>query len=319
MDADDRTGPREWSTTSPEHVDQLARGVLGAARDAARELRRDPPDPTRRTWTLGVLAGRRRQCWAPTCRTARRFGVAAQEEFVRTSLALAVHVRAHRWAEVDLGAAGVLGKDDVPHLGERGTADAFDVLGRLMLPHSSPEGWTATLVTDLARGDTTLEAAVKLGILHPTLLALADDATRVIGEGRHGLNVRRLKELTQALRDCAGAGQGCPVVDGGLTGGDFGDCDLDPGTVLDPAQLEVLEVLKGLSERQETVHHEQVTSSAPESAGIADEGEPVAEGAPLDELPSMDEYERGTAAVEPRTDTSGFGDPHLRGHGPFGL
>ncbi len=105
-----------------------------------------------------------------------------------------MHVRAHRWAEVDLGAAGVLGKDDVPHLGERGTADAFDVLGRLMLPHSSPEGWTATLVTDLARGDTTLEAAVKLGILHPTLLALADDATRVIGEGRHGLNVRRLKE-----------------------------------------------------------------------------------------------------------------------------
>ncbi|WP_266640005.1 hypothetical protein [Streptomyces mirabilis] len=77
-------------------------------------------------------------------------------------------MRAHSWAEADLGAAGVPGRGDVP--GERGTADAFDVLGRLTLPHSSPEGWTASLVTDLARGDATLEAAVKLGkyVLHPT-------------------------------------------------------------------------------------------------------------------------------------------------------
>ncbi|MFF1747807.1 hypothetical protein [Streptomyces mirabilis] len=90
----------------------------------------------------------------------------------------------HSWAEADLGAAGVPGRDDVPHLGERGTADAFDVLGRLMLPHSSPEGWTAALDTDLARGDATSEAAVKLGkyVLRPTFLALADDATRAIGD-----------------------------------------------------------------------------------------------------------------------------------------
>ncbi|MGW1507070.1 hypothetical protein ACWCQW_53355 [Streptomyces mirabilis] len=180
------------------------------------------------------------------------------------------------------------------------------------------ESWTATLVTDLARGDAMLEAAVKLGkyVLHPPFLALADDATRVIGEALHGLNVRRLKELTQALRDCAGAGRGCPVVGAGLTGGDFGDFDLDPGTVLGSGLLEVSE---GLSERQETVHDEQVTVSAPESVGIADEGEPVAEGVPLDGLPSMDEYERGSAEVGSRADTSGFDASHLRGHGPFGF
>ncbi|MFE2467592.1 hypothetical protein ACFXA6_19725, partial [Streptomyces mirabilis] len=175
MDADDRTGPRGWSTTSPEHFDQLARGVLRAARDAARELRRVPPDPTRQTWALGVLAGQTQAMLGPDLPDDPPVGVAAQEEFVRTSLALAVHVRAHSWAEADLGAAGELGQADVARLGERGMADAFDVLGRLMLPHSSPEGWTATLVTDLARGDKKLEAAVKLGkyILHPTLLGPA--------------------------------------------------------------------------------------------------------------------------------------------------
>jgi hypothetical protein len=84
------------------------------------------------------------------------------------------------------------------------------------------------------------------------------------------------------------------VVDAGLTGGDFGDFDLDSGTVLDSGLLE------GLSQRQETVHPEQVTVSAPESVGIADEGDPVAEAVHLDELPSMDEYERGTAEVDSR-------------------
>jgi hypothetical protein len=111
-------------------------------------------------------------------------GVAAQEEFVRTSLALAVHVRAHRWAEADLGAAGVLGMDDVPHLGERGMADAFDVLGWLILPHSSPEGWTATLVTDLARGDKTLEAAVKLGSTSCTPPSWPSPMTRLASSAR---------------------------------------------------------------------------------------------------------------------------------------
>ncbi|MHC3475678.1 hypothetical protein ACYF6T_44470 [Streptomyces sp. 7R007] len=82
-------------------------------------------------------------------------------------------------------------------------ADAFDVLGRLMLPSSSPEGWTATLVTDLARGDKTLEAAVKLGkyVLHPTFLALANDATRVLAEALHTINVSRLQALADSVRE----------------------------------------------------------------------------------------------------------------------
>ncbi|MFD8655103.1 hypothetical protein [Streptomyces mirabilis] len=215
MKAGERTGPRQWSTTSPEHLDWLARGVLRAARDAARELRRDPPDLVRRTWALGMLAGRTQAMLGPDMPDHPPVGTAAQEGFVRTALALAVHVRACSWAEADLGAAGVPGRGDVPHPGERGTADAFDVLGRLMLPHSSAEGWTAALVTDLARGDATLEAAVKLGkyVLHPTFLALADDATRVIGEALHGLNVRRLEELTQSLLDYAGAGPARPMAE----------------------------------------------------------------------------------------------------------
>ena len=116
-------------------------------------------------------------------------GAEAQEGFVRTALALAVHVRAHSWAKADLGAVGAPGQDDVPHAGELWSADTFDVFGRLLLPNASPEGWTATLVTDVVRGDNELEAAVKLGeyVLHPTFLALTDDTTRVIGEALHGL------------------------------------------------------------------------------------------------------------------------------------
>ncbi|WP_328843052.1 hypothetical protein [Streptomyces sp. NBC_00258] len=205
MDDNDRTGPHQWSTTSPEHLDRLARGVLGAARDAARELRRNPPVPARQTWALGKLAGQTQAMLGPDMPSHPPIGAAAQEGFVRTALALAVHVRAHSWAKADLGAPGVPGRDDVPHPGEIRTADAFDVLGRLVLPHASPEGWTATLVTDLARGDKTLEAAVKLGkyILHPTFLALTDDTTRVIGEALHGLNVRHLRKLTHSLRHYA--------------------------------------------------------------------------------------------------------------------
>ncbi|MFJ2833543.1 hypothetical protein ACIPC1_39385 [Streptomyces sp. NPDC087263] len=202
MDADDRTGPRQWTTTSPEHFDWLARAVLRAARDAARELRRESPDPDRRTWALGKLAGQIQAMLGPDLPDHPPAGAAAQEEFVRTALALAVQVRAHSWAMADLGPLGVLGQADVPHPGERQAADAFDVLGRLMLPDSSSEGWTATLVTDLARGDEKLEAVVKLGkyVLHPTFLALADDVTGVTGEALHSINVTRLYDLTRLLR-----------------------------------------------------------------------------------------------------------------------
>ncbi|MGW1069085.1 hypothetical protein ACWD4F_31815 [Streptomyces aureus] len=204
--ADDRPGPPLWwSTTSPAELDRLACGVLRAARDAARELRREPFDPARRTWALGILAGRTKAMLGPDMPDHPPLDTTAQEEFVRLSLALALHVRAHSWAEADLGAVGVRGQEDVPHPGELLAADAFDVLGRLLLPHAGPEAWTATLVTDLASGDKALGAVVKLGkyALHPTFLGFTDDTTRVIGEALRALNVRELFELAESLWACA--------------------------------------------------------------------------------------------------------------------
>jgi hypothetical protein len=58
MDTHHRMGPRKWATTSPEHLDRLALGLLRVARDAARELRRNAPGLARQTWALGKLAGR---------------------------------------------------------------------------------------------------------------------------------------------------------------------------------------------------------------------------------------------------------------------
>lgn len=201
MDADDRWAPREWTTTSPKDLDRLAHGVLKAAREAARELRRRQLNPTRRTWVLGVLAGQTQAMLGPSLPVPLPTGTEAQEEFVRTALALAVHVRAHSWAEQDFGPPSTSGQTDVPHPGEVVTAEAFEVLGRLMLPHSSAEGWTATLITDVARGDQKLEAAVKLGkyLLHPTFLAVANDATGLVGEALHEINKIRLQELVNAL------------------------------------------------------------------------------------------------------------------------
>jgi hypothetical protein len=225
VDADDRPVPRWWSTTSPAELDRLAHEVLRAARDAARELRREPPDPTRRTWTLGILAEQAKAMLGPEIPDHPPLGTAAQEGFVRTALTLALHVRAHSWAEADLGAVGVRDQDDLPHPGEHLAADTFDVLGRLMLPHASPEGWTATLVTDLARGDKKLEAAVKLAkyVLHPTFLGFVDDVTRVFGEPLHSLSVLKMEELAQELWTYA--------------------WDLDPGTDLDSALVDVEDLL----------------------------------------------------------------------------
>jgi hypothetical protein len=206
VNADDPTGPNQWAATSLEHFDQLARGVLRAARDAARELRRRSPDQERLAWALGVLAGQTQAMLGLDRPAHPPVGAAAQREFVCTSLQLAVHALAHRWTEADLGLAG---QAEVPHLGERQAADAFDVLGRLMLPHASSEGWAATICTDLARGDERWEVAVKLGkyVLHPTFLALADHAPPVVGEAVHHINVDGLQELADSVRNFAGAAE----------------------------------------------------------------------------------------------------------------
>ncbi|EDY55684.1 MULTISPECIES: hypothetical protein [Streptomyces] len=206
MNTDDPTGPNQWAATSLEHFDQLARGVLRAARDATRELRRRSPDQQRLTWALGVLAGQTHAMLDLDRPAHPPVGAAAQRKFVCSSLQLAVHALAHRWTKADLGLAG---QAEVPHLGERQAADAFDVLGRLMLPHASSEGWAATICTDLARGDEKWEVAVKLGkyILHPTFLTLADDATRVVGKAVHNISVDRLQELADSVRNFAGAAE----------------------------------------------------------------------------------------------------------------
>ncbi|MEV7390501.1 hypothetical protein [Streptomyces sp. NPDC091215] len=205
MSVDDCMEPLQWAA-SPQQFDRLALEVLRAARSAAQELRRNPPNPEQRAWALGVLAGQRQALLGPA-----PMGAATPDEFVRSSLQLAVHLRAHSWTPDDLARAGLTGKpeaDGLPPAGERRTADAFDVLGRLMLPHASPEGWTATLITDLAKGDKTLEAAVKLGkyILHPTFLSLADDMTRMLGEAVHNRAISRLRKLVEAERKWAGVG-----------------------------------------------------------------------------------------------------------------
>lgn len=312
MDADDRTGPRQWSTMSPEYLDRLARGVLRAARDAARELRRDPPDPARRAWALGVLAGQTQAMLGLDLPDHPPVGDAAQEGFVRTALALALHLRAHSWAKADLGAVGVPGQDDVPHPGERRAADAFDVLGRLMLPNASPEGWTATLVTDLANGDKTLEAAVKVGkyILHPTFLALTDDTTRVVGEGLHSLNVRRLQELIHSLRQYAGAGPSHPATRSVPTLAlGIPAPELERPSVTEPERPERPDSRPRIrryphppSVRRYQDSDEPVFVSALESIDITDEGDPRAKGVTAsDELPLP--YE-----PRPSDGTPGFDD-----------
>ncbi|MGW1713861.1 hypothetical protein [Streptomyces sp. NPDC002156] len=290
MDADDRTGPSYWVATSLKQFDQLARGMLRAARSAARELRRDPPDPDRRTEALGLLAGQTQAMLGHDRPAHPPVGAAAQSAFVCTSLQLAVHALAHRWSETDLGLAG---QAEVPHLGERQTADAFDVLGRLMLPHASPEGWTAAVFTDLARGDEAWEAAVKLGkyILHPTFLALADDATRVVGEAVHHIHVDRLQALVDSVRHFACAAVPPP-----------------------PAMPWVVRAPDGEPEPDVPVMKPWVVR--------APDGEPepdVPVRVALADFAGGDETVNQKVRLAVESDDMSIDDPHLRDRGPIGL
>ncbi|MER6212115.1 hypothetical protein [Streptomyces sp. NPDC001642] len=298
MDADDRPGPRWWSTTSPSELDRLAHGVLRAARDAARELRREPPDPTRRTWTLGILAGQTKAMLGPDIPDHPPLGTTAQEGFVLTSLALALHVRAHSWAEADLGAVGVRGQDDGPHLGEQLAADAVDVLGRLMLPHASPEGWAATLGTDLARGNETLEAAVKLWkyVLHPTFLGIVDDATRVMSEALHGRSVLDLEELAQSLWAYAWGLDPETDLDAALVmerPGSLAPVDDEQVPVLKPRERAPLDDMQGEGEERQRRFQFGSTSLS------------------LQEFEFQQKFEQGLVEIDPDTDISGPDD--LRG------
>ncbi|MFD0068911.1 hypothetical protein [Streptomyces sp. NPDC127574] len=207
MDADDSRGLPPWSTTSPEQLHRVAREMFSAAVIARRELGRTPSDPNRRALAFDRLARETQAVLGPVLPDCQAIGTADQMAFVRAAIQFAGHVISHKWTEADLGGPSIPGREEEAHDGERGTAAVFDVAGRLQLPHASAEGWAAAIATDAARGDRSLEAAVKVAkyVLHPTPLALADDATRVLGEGVHGMNVRRLQELALTLRDHATA------------------------------------------------------------------------------------------------------------------
>jgi hypothetical protein len=124
MGADDRTGSGPWAATSPQHLDQTARRLRTAAWGARLELRRDPPDPALRASALDLPARQVQAMLGPDLPDRPPVGTAAQEEYVRTALALAVHVRACRWAKGDLGALSVPGRDGIPHAGEHWMANA---------------------------------------------------------------------------------------------------------------------------------------------------------------------------------------------------
>ncbi|QTE03126.1 hypothetical protein [Streptomyces cyanogenus] len=127
---------------------------------------------------------------------------ASQEKLVKAAGELAVLLRAYNWADSDIAVTDLDGAVVVPHVGERAAADGFDALGKLILPEASPEGWASELVTSAAKGNATLEAAVKFGkyLLHPTPLLVLDGFTEIVGQAVHDLNVRRLDACVGDLR-----------------------------------------------------------------------------------------------------------------------
>ncbi|WP_327318145.1 hypothetical protein [Streptomyces sp. NBC_01235] len=119
---------------------------------------------------------------------------AHQRDLIGSAGELAVLLRAYNWADEDLTPGAVQRAVATENVGERGAADGFDALGKLVLPTASAEGWAAELTTRAAEGNETLERAVKLGkyFLHPTPLLILDDLTKIVGQAVHSLNVEKL-------------------------------------------------------------------------------------------------------------------------------
>ncbi|WP_371558693.1 hypothetical protein OG416_38880 [Streptomyces longwoodensis] len=145
---------------------------------------------------------------------------ASQEKLVKAAGELAVLLRAYNWADSDISVTDLDKAADTPHVGERAAADGFDALGKLILPHASPEGWASELVTSAAKGDAKLEAGVKFAkyVLHPTPLLVLDDFTKMAGQAVHSLNLSRLNACVSDLRPflqgpADEAGRPCPGPD----------------------------------------------------------------------------------------------------------
>ncbi|WP_329414096.1 hypothetical protein OG802_25805 [Streptomyces sp. NBC_00704] len=126
---------------------------------------------------------------------------AHQQELIRCAGELAVLLRAYNWGDEELTPEAVDEVVRTENAGETGAADGFDALGKLILPHASPQGWAAELVTRAAEGNETLERAVKLGkyLLHPTALLILDDVTEIIGQAVYSLHVKKLIDCVNDL------------------------------------------------------------------------------------------------------------------------
>ncbi|MFI1507331.1 hypothetical protein [Streptomyces sp. NPDC020597] len=176
--------------------------LLRTAREAARLL----DDPQRN-------AARERKVWELQRATAELLGLplasvpldtVQQKKLVTHAGELAVLLRAYNWGEQDLALAAVQNAVGRENVGERGAADGFDALGKLVLPTASPEGWAGELAARAAEGNEYLERAVKLGkyLLHPTPLLILDDLTEIVGQAVHSLNVRKLTGCVNDLGAC---------------------------------------------------------------------------------------------------------------------
>ncbi|MEU6594349.1 hypothetical protein ABZ923_34970 [Streptomyces sp. NPDC046881] len=153
---------------------------------------------------------------------------ASQGKLVKAAGELAVLLRAYNWADSDITVTDLEDAAVVPHVGERGAADGFDALGKLILPEASPEGWASELVTSAARGNPKLEAGVKFGkyLLHPTPLLVLDDLTKIVGQAVHSLNVSRLDACVGDLRTFMQ--DDCPAVEPARK---FINPDVPPGVI----------------------------------------------------------------------------------------
>ncbi|MGJ5763268.1 hypothetical protein [Streptomyces galbus] len=210
--------PVTFAPMTKKERERRACHLLGAAREGAAVLRAQCPLAERMekvSEVAGHVAGLLGLPPGPAPVDA-----ASQEKLVKAAGELAVLLRAYNWADSDISVTDLDKAADTPHVAERAAADGFDALGKLILPHATPEGWASELVTSAAKGDAKLEAGVKFAkyVLHPTPLLVLDDFTKMAGQAVHSLNLSRLNACVSTLRPflqgpAYGPGRPCPGPD----------------------------------------------------------------------------------------------------------
>lgn len=179
-----------------------ALSLLRTAREAARLLDDPQRKPVREQKVRELRVTTAKLLGLPFASVP--LDAARQKKLVTHAGELAVLLRAYNWGEQDLALEDVQKAVGPEHVGERGAADGFDALGKLVLPTASPEGWAGELAARAAEGNEYLERAVKLGkyLLHPTPLLILDDLTKIVGQAVHSLNVRKLTACVNDLGAC---------------------------------------------------------------------------------------------------------------------